>query len=362
MAARFDALARRAAPNVFMNPAALCAVTQAGFAKIHVLEAFDAETLVGFWALRERRVAPFWPRFLAAPPYDYAFVSSPVIDPEHLDHVMPAFFDAIANARTLPKVIQLKLIDGDAASFAPMMAALAARRSQMLKLSERARPYLSGEADRKRSGSTGKKLRQDFNRLGALGTVDVANERTPEATRAAFEIFLQMELHSWKGANGTALLSCDEDADFARRLIANLSARDGASVALLRVDGRAIAAQVLLYSGATAYTWKTAFDAEFAKFSPGSLLIDKVTDALFASGVAQIESCAAEDSFMTQLWTGRRMTVDLLVDVGGEKSLNFMAAAFGERAHAWLRQSRNRLRATHWLPAGRRKSLAVTRG
>ena len=55
----------------------------------------------------------------------------------------------------------------------------------------------------------------------------------------------------------------------------------------------------------TAYTWKTAFDAEFAKFSPGALLIDKVTDELFAAGIAQIESCSAEGSFMQHFWTGR---------------------------------------------------------
>ena len=146
-------------------------------------------------------------------------------------------------------------------------------------------------------------------------------------------------------------------------LIANLAAHGGASVALLRVDGRPIAAQVLLYSGTTAYTWKTAFDAEFAKFSPGALLIDKVTDALFAAGIAQIESCATEDSFMAQLWTGRRTTVDLLVDVGaravGRVSRSRRSASAPTRS---LRALRDRLRAAHWLPAPRRKNLAVTRG
>jgi CelD/BcsL family acetyltransferase involved in cellulose biosynthesis len=366
MCEQFDALAKRAAPNVFMHPAALGAVATAGFAQIHVLQAWAgdgaARKLVGFWALRERRIAPFWPRFLTSPPYDYAFVSSPVIDPDVADAVMPAFLDAIANERKLPKVIKLKLLDADAATYRPMMAALTARRARVLKLAESARPFLSGESDRKRSGSTAKKLRQDWNRLSALGAADVANDRTPAGACAAFEIFLDLELRSWKGASGTALLSHDEDAEFVRLFIANLSQRGCASVALLRVDGRPVAAQVLLYSGAMAYTWKTAFDAEFAKFSPGALLIDKVTDSLFAGGIAQFESCATEDSFMAQLWTGRRMTVDLLADVGSERSVNFAIAVFGERAYAYLRELRDRLRAAHWLPAPRRKNLAVTRG
>src|SRR5205807_375391 len=114
-----------------MHPAALAAVAETGFARVHVLQAWNDDTLVGYWA----------------------------------------------------------------------------RRGQMLKLAEHPRPFLSSVEDRKRSGSTAKKLRQDWNRLSALGAVDVANDRSGDDIRAAFEIFLEMELRSWKGQNGTALLS-----------------------------------------------------------------------------------------------------------------------------------------------------------
>jgi CelD/BcsL family acetyltransferase involved in cellulose biosynthesis len=353
----WDALAQRTAANVFLHPAALCAAAANGFAKVHTLLAWEGETLVGLWALRERQFG-FLPAFLAAPPYEYAFVSSPVIDPQYVEAAIPAFFDAVAKARNLPKVIELKLLDGDADSFRAMTTALGGR--PMLKLSERARPFLNGATERKRSGSTAKKLRQDSNRLSALGAVEVVNERAREATRDAFEIFLKLESQSWKGESGTALLSDEDDTAFARRWIAALAAHGGASVALLHVNGKPVAAQVLLYSGTMAYTWKTAFDAEFSKFSPGALLIDKLSDALFASGTTQIESCSPAGSFMAQLWTGRRNTVDLLVDVGARKSLAFMVAAFSERAYALARELRNRMRAASW-PLPKRKGLAVTR-
>ena len=197
-------------------------------------------------------------------------------------------------------------------------------------------------------------------RLGNCSTAAVLNERAPGAVQEAFEIFLQLEQQSWKGANGTALLSKDSDATFARRWIAALAANGGASVALLRVNEKPIAAQVLLYSGPMAYTWKTAFDAEFAKFSPGALLIDKVSDALFASGTQTIESCSPAGSFMEHLWTGRRLTVDMLVDVGARRSPGFVMAAVGERAYTFAREFRDRLRAVSWL-LPRRKSVAVTR-
>jgi CelD/BcsL family acetyltransferase involved in cellulose biosynthesis len=150
---------------------------------------------------------------------------------------------------------------------------------------------VSREFGVKRSGSTRKKLRQDWNRLSSLGAVDVVNARSPGEVQQAFETFLALEKASWKGAQGTALLCDERDAVFVRRLIANLSAASDASVALLRIEGRAIAAQVLMYCGATAYTWKTAFDATFARYSPGALLVDKVTEQLLAApGIEAVDS------------------------------------------------------------------------
>ena len=131
--------------------------------------------------------------------------------------------------------------------------------------------------------------------------------------------------------------------------------------ALLSVDGKAIAAQVLLYSGSMAYTWKTAFDAAFAKYSPGALLVDKVTDELFErQAMTAIESCSPESGFMAQLWTGRRMMVDMLIDVGARRSFSFTLAAMGERGHAFLRGAQQRLRVIHWRAPPKAKRAAAT--
>ena len=362
-AAGWDRLALRAAVNVFMSPAALNAASATKFAKVHVLRAWDRSSeprqLVGLWAFEERGIAPLWPAFLAAPPYDYAFVSTPVVDPAVMDDVIAAFFDAIERSPALPNVLRLKFLDGESEAYQAMLRALSRRASQTLTLSERQRPFLAGESELKRSGSTRKKMRQDWNRLSALGAADVVNERASAAVHDAFETFLTLEAGSWKGAHGTALLNDPKDAAFARRLIGDLAAQGNASVALLRIDGRTVAAQVLLYCGTMAYTWKTAFDAEYAKYSPGALLVDKVTEELFAThGVTAIESCSPEKSFMAQLWSGRRATVDLLVDVGARRSLNFALAALAERGYAQMKDWRDRLRAVSWL---RPKKLAAPR-
>jgi len=345
----WDDLVRRASSNVFMDPAALQAACETDFAEVQMMlaweEGAEPRRLVGVWAMRLRSVAPLWPHLLETLPYNYAFQSSPVVDPAFVDEVIPAFFAAIERNSSLPNVVSMKAFDAECASYAAILKVLARRGITPLMLSRHARPFVTREFGVKRSGSTRKKLRQDWNRLSALGAVDVLNGRTTEAVEGAFETFLALEKASWKGVQGTALLSDSGDAVFVRKLLQNLAAGRNASVALLRVDGAPIAAQVLMYCGATAYTWKTSFDANYAKYSPGALLIDRVTDELFAGpDIFAINSCAAGTSFMAQLWAGQRTMVDLLVDVGQAKSLHFRMEAARELGLERLRNLRDQIR------------------
>ena len=360
----WDDLIQRANSNVFMNPAALTAASELGFARIRVLLAWEEgggeRRLVGVWALQSRRPLPLWPKLLEALPYNYAFLSSPVVDPACADTVIAAFFAAIEECPSLPKVISLHSLDAECPSYPALLGELIRRRTAPLMLSQHTRPYVTPEFGVKRSGSTRKKLRQDWNRLSTLGTVDVINDRAPEGARQAFECFLALEKASWKGARGTALLSNSRDAAFVRRLFQNLAAQGNASVALLRVNGEVISAQVLMYCGTTAYTWKTAFDAHYGKYSPGALLIDRITDELFAgSDVRAINSCAVDASFMGQLWAGRRAMVDMLVDVRPRISLGFRIEAGRQFGYRGLRNLRERFRRWVAVATPRKPAMAA---
>lgn len=343
LGAQWDDLVRRSSPNVFMHPAALRAANDTRFARIGMLLAWDegagSRRLVGAWAMQLRRIIPLWPEVLEALPYNYAFLSNPVIDPAHVDEVIPALLAAIEKSSRLPKTINLGAFDADTPSHRVVLDTLSERGIAPLVLSTGARPFVTRDFGVKRSGSTRKKLRQDWNRLSALGPAEVVNDRSPAAVRMAFETFLKMEQASWKGARGTALLSHGHDAVFARTLVQKLAAEGCASVALLRCGGNVIAAQVLMYCGTMAYTWKTAFDASFGKYSPGALLVDKVTDELLASSdITAINSCAAEDSFMGNLWSGRRPMVDMLIDLRTGRSLAYRMEAGRLLGYQWLRR------------------------
>jgi CelD/BcsL family acetyltransferase involved in cellulose biosynthesis len=354
-AEQWSALCRHAVPNVFISPTALEAVQVAGFSRTKLLPAWlggqASGRLIGLWALQQSSLTPMGPAFLSAPPYNYAFLSNPVLDEEYLDLAMNIILDAIELDDHLPKVLRLRYLDADCPSYAALTRALRGRGAKMMLVSRHERPVITKEgALLKASGATRKKLRQKWRRLCAMGVVEVLNDSSVLGVQKAFEVFLKMEHASWKGSAGTSLLSEARDAAFARKLIAELSQDASASVALLTLDRRPIAAQVLLQCCKVAYTWKTAFNADFSAVSPGALLVEKISEQLFGSGSTElIESCSPEGSFINQLWPERRFTVEVVVHLGLRKSIDYTAVAISARSYEKLREIRNKLRETKRL-------------
>jgi hypothetical protein len=93
--------------------------------------------------------------------------------------------------------------------------------------------------------------------------------------------------------------------------------------------------------------------------SPGALLIDRITEQLFSGpDILAINSCAAETSFMAQLWAGRRTTVDMLLDIGRGKSLGYRMEAGRELGYRRLRSLRNWFRSRPAAPSARKLGTA----
>jgi CelD/BcsL family acetyltransferase involved in cellulose biosynthesis len=346
---QWDDLVARAEPNVFMSPAALQAVQDTSFAKVHVLMAWavsddsSSRRLVGLWAMRERRSWRFGPVILDALPYNYAFLSNPVIDHAFGAPVMQAFMAALATTKALPRVIGMKSIATSTAAVGAMLAALEAQGGRVTTVKTQNRPILMREQI-KLSGERRRKMRQGWKRLSSLGAVEVVFTKDPDAIAEPLETFLELEHKSWKGANGTALLCNDTDAAFIRVLVRRLSEKGQAAIEALTLDGRTIATQVILRSGSMAYTWKTAYDHNYSRYSPGLLLVDKLTERVAERPeIAGIDSCSMERSFMADLWSARQPVADLLVDSRSGLSLTFAMESGRQVARETLKQLRDRL-------------------
>jgi hypothetical protein len=133
--------------------------------------------------------------------------------------------------------------------------------------------------------------------------------------RAGLESFLALEGRGWKGRRRTAMITDRFRAAFAREAVTNLAETDNVRIHALTLDGKPIAIMVVFVVGGEAFTWKTAFDETFAEFSPGKLLVWRLTEQhLDDPNIVRTDSCAMPDHpVMSHLWRERETMGTLIV-------------------------------------------------
>jgi hypothetical protein len=129
------------------------------------------------------------------------------------------------------------------------------------------------------------------------------------------EEFLALEASGWKGRKRSAMVNDRLRAAFAREAITNLAEADQVRIHTLDLDGRAIASMVVFIMAGEAYTWKTAFDETYARFSPGKLLVADLTEwHLDDANIRRTDSCAMPDHpIMARFWKERESMGTLVI-------------------------------------------------
>ena len=363
LAGAWDDLAQRAdAANVFMHPALLReAIAAYPDRRITALLAWqhlpDAPPrLAGLWAFAIGRApqSALPLRVLSAPPAPNAYLATPVIDRDCLDAVVRCVPDA-HRRRLEPAEHRRARRHGRGhrdfcrarrASSPPAAATCTCsppRSGRRSPPRSTARPTLSRRCRRRAARSCGSIAAGLAKRARCNRTT--VNE--PDAVREAFEDFLALEASGWKGREGTALLSDAADAQYARGMIAALAANGEAAIHSLTLDGRPVSMQVVLRSGRTAFTWKTAYDEALHDFSPGTLLLEDYTASLLADrDIDQVDSCAFDDTGYMSAWQERAGLAQLWFDAraGGSAAFTLVVRlqsgylALRARAKAFYRQ------------------------
>tara|TARA_B100000678_G_scaffold165590_1_gene138286 strand:+ start:1270 stop:2412 length:1143 start_codon:yes stop_codon:yes gene_type:complete len=162
-----------------------------------------------------------------------------------------------------------------------------------------------------------KELRRQSRRLAELGEVSVERVHTPDAIARFAEDFLKLEAASWKGRAGSALASKAKHARFFRESLAGAAQLGRVEGLSLQLDGKPVAMLVTLLSPPGSFSFKTAFDERFARFSPGVLLQKENLDLLEREDIAWCDSCAAPDHPMIDhFWRDQRSFVSRNVAIG----------------------------------------------
>ena len=177
-----------------------------------------------------------------------------------------------------------------------------------------------------------KELRRQHRRLADEGELTVKRSGGGDNLAAWAEEFLALERAGWKGRQGSALACDPGTAALFRQALQGAAKRGQLERLAIRLDGRPIAMLASFLSPPGAFSFKTAFDETYARFSPGVLLQRENLALLARPDIAWADSCAAMDHAMIDhFWRERRQVARLNIAIGGKgRRLLFRALAAGE--------------------------------
>ena len=168
------------------------------------------------------------------------------------------------------------------------------------------------------SGKKRKELRRQFNRLSDMGTVRIDRQSGDKNLSDWTNAFLNLEARGWKGEAGSAMSSNPATASLFRQSLEGAAERSKLERLTISLDGAPIAMLASFLAAPGAFSFKTAYDEDYARFSPGVLLQRENLAILQASGIEWCDSCAAADHPMIDhIWRERRAVGRLSIAIGG---------------------------------------------
>ncbi|GAA2007528.1 GNAT family N-acetyltransferase [Nocardioides kribbensis] len=148
-------------------------------------------------------------------------------------------------------------------------------------------------------------LRRARRRAEALGPVGAqVHAPGPGEVDALLDAALAVELRSWKGPAGTALLRDPVREGFYRRYARAAAGAGVLRVALLHVGDDLAAMQLAVERHGALWLLKIGYDEAFARVSPGQLLLAEVIGWSLGRGLDRVEMLGQEEAW-TRVWTPR---------------------------------------------------------
>ena len=186
-------------------------------------------------------------------------------------------------------------------------------------------------------------LRRYEARLGAHGKLRPVRLAPGGDVGAWTEEFMRLEASGWKGREGTALASREDDRRFVAEVFGEAFRRGQLQITGLDLDGRALARHVMISSGEGAFTFKIAYDEAYASCSPGVLgEVDNVRQFMELPGLRWLDSnTAPENESYARVWKDRRVLQRVAIGLRAAGQLAVTALPLMRLTKRWLRRGKD---------------------
>jgi CelD/BcsL family acetyltransferase involved in cellulose biosynthesis len=181
-----------------------------------------------------------------------------------------------------------------------------------------------------------RRARRIADRMGPV-TTEVVSPMPKELDPLLEEAF-QVEASGWKVREGSALASDPLRWSFFHRYAATACEKGILRLCLLRIGGRAAAIQLAVEWGKRFWLLKVGYDEEFARCSPGMLLMLETLRYAAARGLHSYEFLGVAEPWL-QVWT-RRVRPCVTLRAYPASALGIAALVADAAKSAWLKVRR----------------------
>ena len=155
---------------------------------------------------------------------------------------------------------------------------------------------------RKTTSKTRNLQRRRWRQLSQNGDLDVQLASSREELELALDEALRLHRLRWhRGTHDSSDFATARGSQFQRDVVRLLAPSDTARIALLRLNGRAIAFHYFFALEGTMFVHRLAFDPEFDRHSPGLLTTLRAIELAAAEGVTRVDFLRGEERYKLQL-------------------------------------------------------------
>ncbi|UFS69130.1 GNAT family N-acetyltransferase [Geomonas sp. RF6] len=274
--------------------------------------------------------------------------NEPLVLPECREKVLGEVLGYLYRRRDMWDVLQLKNIPEESENCASLLRLLLEDRRKFQSRPSFASPYInvSGTWETflsSRSARARKTLRNIENTICRHGRHEIVQVTTWEAYRDVRAEIEDVARSSWTDRVGDSLAQPGNAAFFAD-LACVAAARQALSLWILKLEGRTVAFEFHLRSGATDHALRASYHEEYAHLSPGAFLEMQILKKFFEvpAGIRRIDFGGSFDRYKRRWSDSARAHVSLTAFHGGIGST--MAALHELGTVALLRTVRDKVR------------------
>lgn len=175
-----------------------------------------------------------------------------------------------------------------------------------------------------------KSLRRHRSALERTGRVEIRHETQAEAIRPYLPLFFEQHVRRWSPTAFPSLFRKPQNRDFYCGLLDELCPRGRIVFSVLRVDDRPIACHFGLVSNSSLLWYKPAFDVDWARCSPGEVLLGFLIEYAVANDYEMLDFTRGDEKFKSRF--------------GSEIASNHSYVRYGSRLAALEHHARGAVR------------------